>query len=343
MNEENKIEKSTPQRIEFLDYLKAICVIMVIITHYDWTDKTSPFFTMLINMAVPVFMIVSGYNFAMSNRKKAGGKLGKMYGWSMIKPKLIRFLVPFFAICMIEMVLLAWEDREINPLRIFLLGAYGPGSYYVPVMLQLLIIFPIIYVLVDRNAKLGITLAAIANLLFEIAVKVFEIDKYYYRLSVGRYILLIAFGCYLYLHPEHRVKRYQMWAMFLAGFAYIVAVFGFDQELVLFGYWKTTAMPVAFYIFPIVILLFRKFYHSTIPGVFGSLLTWIGKASYHIFLVQMVYYHFELGGQIMNAAWYIAVPFNILISVPVGLAFYELENQFICKMRQAKRYVKAMV
>ena len=337
MNEENKVEKSVSKRIEFLDYLKAICVIMVIVTHYDWADKTSPFFTMLINMAVPVFMIVSGYNFAMSNCKKAEGKLGKMYGWSMIKPKLIRFLVPFFSICLIEMVLLAWEDREINPLRIFLLGAYGPGSYYVPVMLQLLVIFPIIYVLVDRNAKLGITLAAIANLLFEIAVKVFEIDKYYYRLSVGRYILLIAFGCYLYLHPEHRVKRYQMWTMFLAGLAYIVAVFGFEKELVLFGYWKTTAMPVAFYIFPIVILLFRKFYHSTIPGVLGRLLTWIGKASYHIFLVQMVYYHFELGGAIMSAAWYIAVPFNILISVPVGLAFYELDNQFICKMRQAKR------
>ena len=343
MNEENKVEKSVSKRIEFLDYLKAICVIMVIVTHYDWADKTSPFFTMLINMAVPVFMIVSGYNFAMSNCKKAEGKLGKMYGWSMIKPKLIRFLVPFFSICLIEMVLLAWEDREINPLRIFLLGAYGPGSYYVPVMLQLLVIFPIIYVLVDRNAKLGITLAAIANLLFEIAVKVFEIDKYYYRLSVGRYILLIAFGCYLYLHPEHRVKRYQMWTMFLAGLAYIVAVFGFEKELVLFGYWKTTAMPVAFYIFPIVILLFRKFYHSTIPGVLGRLLTWIGKASYHIFLVQMVYYHFELGGAIMSAAWYIAVPFNILISVPVGLAFYELDNQFICKLRQAKRYVKAMV
>lgn len=343
MNEENKVEKSVSKRIEFLDYLKAICVIMVIVTHYDWADKTSPFFTMLINMAVPVFMIVSGYNFAMSNCKKAEGKLGKMYGWSMIKPKLIRFLVPFFSICLIEMVLLAWEDREIDPLRIFLLGAYGPGSYYVPVMLQLLVIFPIIYVLVDRNAKLGITLAAIANLLFEIAVKVFEIDKYYYRLSVGRYILLIAFGCYLYLHPEHRVKRYQMWTMFLAGLAYIVAVFGFEKELVLFGYWKTTAMPVAFYIFPIVILLFRKFYHSTIPGVLGRLLTWIGKASYHIFLVQMVYYHFELGGAIMSAAWYIAVPFNILISVPVGLAFYELDNQFICKMRQAKRYVKAMV
>lgn len=327
-------------RIEFLDYLKAVCVLMVIITHYEWTDKTSPFFTMLINMAVPVFMIISGYNFAMSNRKKAGGKLGKMYGWDMMKPKLVRFLVPFFAVCLIEIVLLMMEDREIHPLRIFLLGAYGPGSYYVPVMLQLLVIFPIIYILVARNAKLGLTVAGIANLLFEIAVKVFEIDKYYYRLSIGRYLLLIAFGCYLYLHPEHRVKRYQMVAMFLVGLAYLVAVFGFDRELLLFGYWKTTAMPVAFYIFPIVILLFRKFYHSRIPGYFGKLLTWIGKASYHIFLMQMVYYHFELGGAIMQAEWYIAVPFNILVSVPAGLAFYELDNSFMEKMRQIK-HVKA--
>lgn len=47
--------KEIKKRIDFLDYLKAICVIMVIITHYDWADKDSPFFTMLINMAVPVF------------------------------------------------------------------------------------------------------------------------------------------------------------------------------------------------------------------------------------------------------------------------------------------------
>lgn len=330
-------------RIEFLDYLKAVCVLMVIITHYEWTNKTSPFFTMLINMAVPVFMIISGYNFAMSNRRKADGKFGKMYGWEMMKPRLIRFLVPFFAVCLIEIVLLMMEDREIHPLRIFLLGAYGPGSYYVPVMLQLLVIFPIIYILVVRNAKLGLTVAGIANLLFEIAVKVLEVDKYYYRLSIGRYLLLIAFGCYLYLHPEHRVKRYQMAAMFLVGLAYLVAVFGFDRELLLFGYWKTTAMPVAFYIFPIVILLFRRFYHSRIPGYFGKLLTWIGKASYHIFLAQMVYYHFELGGAIMQAEWYIAVPFNILVSVPAGLCFYELDNRFMEKMKQMKHYAKAAV
>lgn len=331
------------KRIELIDYLKAICVLMVIITHYDWSDKTTPFFTMLINMAVPVFMILSGYNFAMSNRKKTDGKLRQMYGWKMMKPKLERFLIPFFTVCFIEIILLAMEGKNINPARIFLLGAYGPGSYYVPVMLQLLIIFPIIYLLVDRNAKLGIGLAAAGNLLFEIAVVLTDMDVYYYRLCIGRYLLLIAFGCYLYLHPEKRVRGYQMLFMFLIGFAYIVyalqmeqKVTLFEEDFVLFDYWATTAMPVAFYIFPIVILLFRRFYHSQIPGKAGELLIWIGKASYHIFLVQMVYYHFELGGKIMNAEWWIAVPFNILICVPIGLIFYELDNHFIQRMKRIK-------
>ncbi len=344
--EDSKISSETKEkkkRIDFLDYMKAICVIMVIITHYEWEDKTSPFFTMLINMAVPVFMIISGYNFAMSNRKKADGELKKMYGWQMIKPKLVRFLVPFATICMIEIILLAIEHKNIHPLRIFLLGAYGPGSYYVPIMLQLLIIFPIIYILVEKNAKLGIIIAGSANLIFEICVKVFEMDKYYYRLSIGRYLLLIAFGCYIYLYPEHRVKKSQLIAMFLCGLTYIIAVFKFDAEFVIFDYWKTTAMPVAFYIFPIVIMLFRKFYHITIPGIVGDVLTQIGKASYHIFLVQMVYYHFELGGKIMTAAWYLAVPFNLLVNLVVGLLFFEFDKQFLKKVKKVRQKLRQAI
>lgn len=344
MNTEAKKQTTEDKkRIDFLDYLKAICVIMVIITHYEWEDKTSPFFTMLINMAVPVFMIISGYNFAMSNRKKADGKLKKMYGWQMLKPKLVRFLVPFIAICLIEILLLALEHKNIHPLRIFLLGAYGPGSYYVPIMLQMLVIFPIIYILVEKNAKVGIMVAGGANLLFEIMVKVFEMDKYYYRLSIGRYLLLIAFGCYIYLYPEHRVKKSQLILMFFIGLAYILAVFSFDAEFFIFGYWKTTAMPVAFYIFPIVIMLFRKFYHLTIPGIIGDTLTQIGKASYHIFLVQMVYYHFELGGKIMRAEWYAAIPFNLLVNLVIGLLFFEFDKQFLKKVKKVRQKLRQAI
>lgn len=331
------VEKKEKKRIEFLDYLKAVCVLMVIITHYDWTDKSSPVFTMLINMAVPVFMIISGYNFAMSNDKKAEGKLSKMYSWEMLQPKLVRFLVPYFFVCIIEVILRLAFGRKVTLARAFLEGGYGPGSYYVPVMMQLLLIFPIIYVLIAKNARMGIWVVGAANLLFEIAVKVFEIEKHDYRLSVGRYLLLVAFGCYLYLYPKSRIKAYQLGAMFLIGVAYIVAVFEFKCKLPLFRYWKTTAMPIAFYIFPIVVLLFRKFYHSTIPGSIGRILTWIGQASYHIFLTQMVYFHFDFGGSIMQAAWYIAVPFNILVTVPIGLAFYEMDNRVMRQIKQIKQ------
>ena len=156
-------------------------------------------------------------------------------------------------------------------------------------------------------------------------------------------MLLIAFGCYIYLYPEHRVKKSQLILMFLCGLAYIIAVFSFDAELFLFGYWKTTAMPVAFYIFPIVIMLFRKFYHIKIPGVIGELLTQIGKASYHIFLTQMVYYHFELGGKIMSAEWYLAVPFNLIVTLMVGLLFFEFDKRFLKKVKKVKQKLRQAI
>lgn len=324
-------------RIDFLDYLKAICVILVVITHYDWESKESYIFTMFINMAVPVFMIISGYNFAMSNRKKTDGSMHQMYSPRVIGPKLERFLVPFTGICLVEILLLAIEDKDINPFRIFFLGAYGPGSYYVPLMVQLLVIFPIIFKLVEKSAKWGIILTGCVNLIYEIAVVIFEMDKYYYRLCIGRYLLLIAFGCYLYLHPERRLKKHEIIAMLLIGLSYIVFILGRDVDTTLFDFWKPTAMPIAFYIFPIVVLLFRAFYHCHIAGFVGNMLSMIGKASYHIFLIQMVYYHFELGGRIMEKAWYVAVPYNLVITLGIGLLFYEMDSAFARRMTLRRR------
>lgn len=318
-------------RIQLIDYLKAVCVILVIITHYDWADKTSLVFTMVINMAVPVFLILTGYNFAMSNQKKTDGKIIGMYGWRVIKPKLIRFLLPFFVICILEIVLLYIEGKNINLFRIFAMGAYGPGSYYVPVMLQLLVIFPIIYIVVRWNAKIGLLAAAAMNIIFEIIIQIAGVEKYYYRLMIGRYILLIAFGCYLYLHPKSRIKPYQMVCMMAAGLMYIISTLHFDYQPLLFEYWTPTAMPVDFYIFPIVVLLFRKFYHSTIPGRVGLLLAEIGKASYHIFLFQMVYYHFELGSIRLQMPVSLSIISNIVLCVCVGISFYEAEKMFCSK------------
>ena len=90
-------------------------------------------------------------------------------------------------------------------------------------------------------------------------------------------------------------------------------------------------------------MLFRKFYHITIPGVIGELMTQIGKASYHIFLTQMVYYHFELGGKIMRAEWYLAVPFNLVITLVVGLLFFEFDKRFLKKVKKVKQKLRQAI
>ena len=60
------------QRDHFLDIAKGAAVILVIITHFSWTEEERlPYlFPFWVSMAVPVFMIISGYVGTASYEKK---------------------------------------------------------------------------------------------------------------------------------------------------------------------------------------------------------------------------------------------------------------------------------
>ena len=215
----------------------------------------------------------------------------------------------------------------MNLPRIFLKGAYGPGSYYVPLMIQLVIIFPIIYILVKKYPRASLPIMALVTLLFETYVVVFDMEKADYRLLIGRYLFLITFGCWFYLHPRLRLSYATLIAMFAIGVAYLY-LNRQGINFFLFPYWGPTTFPADFYIIPLWVIAFRLFYHSTIPGVFGKLLVEIGKASYHIFLVQMVYYHFKLGGKLFDLPLVAQIPFHLVINIAVGILFFETQNHW---------------
>ena len=61
-------DDSVDNRNRTLDILKGLAVVIVLITHYAWTreQRLIPIFPYLIDMAVPVFMIISGYVGALS-------------------------------------------------------------------------------------------------------------------------------------------------------------------------------------------------------------------------------------------------------------------------------------
>lgn len=318
------------KHIYLIDYLKAFSIIMVIITHYAWQDKINAWFLFVINMAVPVFMLISGYNFSASGMRKAEGKLQKMYDHRVLLPKVVRFTLPFAFVFVFEIVLKVMQGKEYSILDIlvrFCKGGYGPGSYYYPIMIQLLFIFPLIYLLVAKLNWFGVVVAAQVNFVYEIVIHEIGIDVSGYRLLVFRYIFYIALGCYLFFFTKKKIPMWILLLMIGLGSGYLVAVYYEGYEPHIFTYWTRTCMITALYVFPIVYLMFHRFLNFRIPGKSGKCLSEIGKASYHIFLVQMVYYHFEFGNMFLGFTLPLQVAGNVTFCILAGCLFYRLENR----------------
>lgn len=97
--------KMNENRKHILDFIKGLCIIFVIITHFSWSDKERlyPVFPYLIDMAVPIFMVISGYLWASSLMLKTT-TFTDAYKMDYIMPRLRRYLFPFTVAFIVEIV-----------------------------------------------------------------------------------------------------------------------------------------------------------------------------------------------------------------------------------------------
>ena len=164
----------------------------------------------------------------------------------------------------------------------------GSGSYYYPVLVQLVFLFPCIYYTVEKYGTKGLLLCGAANILFEIVKLAWGISEDTYRMLVLRYIFVLAMGCWLYIKREQRVPKIVLILCALIGGAYIAAIDYFGYVPLVFNYWSITCMISAMFAVPAVYVCLK-----------GSLrcrpLEKIGAMSYSVFLTQMAY--FGCGGR----------------------------------------------
>ncbi len=332
-----RTEREPSRRIYFIDYLKAFSILMVIITHYEWENDATPLFTLVIDMAVPIFMLVSGYNLSMSYNRRTDGTLRELYSPRILLPRSSRFLLPFAIIYPLEMLLhIVIKGRTYTAydlVRYFFRGGLGPGSYYVPVIVAFVFVLPLIYLVIQRYAELGVCIIGLIHLLFEIYVRVAAVSLDTYRLSFMRYLLYVGLGCYLFWNSKdsekYKVSTGMLIAMFLCGLSFSLAVYQFGWKPPIFRFWTSTSLPMALYVFPIIYVLMYHLKRKQIRGVFGTLLVKISQASYHIFLVQMVYYRvFEelIFPSQRNFPVALILLANVLISLVFGYGFCILEK-----------------
>lgn len=333
-------------RFHSIDFLKGICILFIIITHYAWkeTERLRYLFPFWIDMAVPIFMIISGFVYTKSFLEKDISTLEKAYSIRNILGKIIRYSVPFIIAFIIEMVVFNVSGaRHYNVWqmgKIFFRGGVGPGGYYYPIMIQFIFYFPIIYAIVKKHDFNGVFICAFINFLYEFLRCMYGMPVEEYRLLVFRYTLLISYGSYLAMGNYKRHMKL-LGLSFLIGIMYIFIFRYVGYTPPITNFWIGTSMWACLYIIPISgTLIFNKKFCNKLVEI-------IGKASYNIFLVQMVYYNGEETiyriVQIKN--WGGRLLINIVMCLSIGVLFYFVETpitRFVHKKayRILDKYVK---
>lgn len=319
------------KRNRMVDILKGICIMCVIITHFNWqdNDRIIPVFPFLINMAVPVFMIISGYVYAISYEKRDISSISQAYQIDYVIDKLLHYTIPFIIIYVLELITFYRMDVIYSKGEIiwnFFTGGFGYGSYYYPIMIQFIFVFPVIFFLIKRLDFFGLILSGFLNALYELMQRLYQVSSALYRLLLFRYLLLIAFGCYLYL-KKGKIKKSIGIISALIGifFLWIYTYCHYTPHIVI--YWTGTSFLAALYIMPVVGLLLCSTKLSSIKCPPIELL---GKASYHIFLSQMFFYQFvmyQLQVRLANVSTISLLFICIAVCISSGILFYEIETR----------------
>ncbi len=283
-------------------------------------------FPFWIDMAVPVFMIISGYVYALSYKKMELTRWGEAYLLKNVISKMIRYTIPFVIAYAVEILWLVFNDRLSFPLdgtlnlgQAFLAGGLGPGSYYYPLMMQFIFVYPLIYFVIRKYQVKGVVIWGCINALFELLKWAYLMSAETYRLLLFRYLLLIAVGCYV-ANDNFIVTKRASITVTIIGVFFIYCCSYLQYTFPIITYWTCTSFIACFYIIPLSMFSIEK-----LKNIRFKLIEIIGKASYHIFLVQMVWYYLAYERiDCWNIYW--ALVINLVMCVGVGIIFYWIET-----------------
>lgn len=288
-------------------------------------------FPFWIDMAVPIFMVISGYVNAKSFEVKNIRCLEDAYQKSLLITKLIRFLVPFLITFALETVIqIIFHRFTIKSFVVdFFHGGYGPGSYYFPVMVQFIFLYPVIHFIVKKNGVKGVILCFIINLVYEFLQRISFVPEELYRLLGLRYISVISFGTFFALFPNVKIKWYIKTIVGMVGIIFIILVEYTSYSPKIITYWTRTSCIATLYLFPLCFFLLKNRDKEIRCAPFES----FGKASFNIYLVQMVYFWCVSGKVYSNTnSISVRIFLNFLICLIGGISFYYIESKLTGKI-----------
>ena len=179
----------------FIDYLKGICIVFVILTHcLSSHTRHLAFFSLWGVHAVPIFLIIQIFHTYKKGMDGVNTNYAKLWG-RVIKPFLLVELLLIGLTFGLEIATGEFCGFSQFFIHIVKCGGSGSGTYYPWIYIQFAILLPIITPLFKRlnGIYLAIIFIGISELL-EMLCCVMNMPQYLYRLLFFRYTFLIYLG-----------------------------------------------------------------------------------------------------------------------------------------------------
>jgi len=314
------------RRIE-IDILKGLAILSVICLHsLSYSELlliAAPFH---IWQAVPVFIILAAYNNTQSYERMPGQSLLRGYQWTFLSKRLSRLLMPF-VIVWIGQILIIVLRTDIDLKMIFLSfisGGWGPGNYFIPVIVQQLFFLPILYWLTVKWKTKAVWLVFVLSMTFEVVSYLLGTPFSVYRLLYFRFLFASILGVWIAVYGV-KLKPWILLSivslMYIAGFYY----FGYHLPIET----QTGSQNAPSFFYPLLLTVLGLLYLKGKTGFIWDVIAEIGQASYYIFLAQMAY--FWIAKSIVNDLPYFMTPISIVICCLCGYLFYKIENSIRAK------------
>lgn len=256
-----------------------------------------------IGQAVPVFFVLMGLNLGLALGRRGPRNLRDIYEKEYFVKRLKRVGLPFLAMVLASLiiayaVLSRGYDVEVKVgffRTVFgLLPTGGPGDYFTPILFQFTVLIGLLYRLYLYNPKIMLICAFAVDLAYELFaphVPLFSAMPGLYAASIFRYLFAIGLG--LWIANNLKFGKFLLMGA-AASSLYLVAGTFFSYQVPYFLTDRETQNLLS-YFYPLVLVVagLRYLPTSSLNSATNGLAT-IGRASYHIFLVQILFFgYFE--------------------------------------------------
>ena len=312
----------TDTRLHQIDVLKGLAALSVVVTHSLSVEELIGSWAVFhVWQAVPVFIVLTAVNASISFGRQRARGAAHLFTATYVRRRGSRILIPFAVAWLFALLIgMRGGDLRFGPETLLLqLPHPGPGNYYVSLALALTAIAPLVYVGYRRRP--GLTLGALfaIDIAFELLAaqtSAFITHPFLYSVAFPRYLAVFGLGFFI---VDERVSNRLKWTVLVAGSAFSVVYLLLGNSGAwappFLATWRTQNVLAAFYPALLVALGSRYIAASSNNWLYRGL-TLIGRASYHVFLAQMVYF------MVVPQSKSETLVLNLVVCTLLGVGFY---------------------